>query len=90
MATSTIYQQRARVSALSRHRPADDPELIEATLNLREAKLEEHIRRVVEAAPPLTAAQRDRLALLLRPSSAPDRVLRRRADVTDQLSDLEG
>lgn len=28
--------------------------------------LTEHIRRLVDAAPPLTAAQRDRLALLLR------------------------
>ena len=27
--------------------------------------LEEHVRRVVEAAPPLTAEQRDKLALLL-------------------------
>jgi hypothetical protein len=28
-------------------------------------QLEDHIRRVVEAAPPLTAEQRERLALLL-------------------------
>ncbi|WP_175484201.1 hypothetical protein [Modestobacter sp. DSM 44400] len=28
-------------------------------------QLEDHIRRVVDAAPPLTAGQRDRLALLL-------------------------
>ena len=34
------------------------------------AKLEEHIRRVVDAAPPLTAEQRDRLALLLRDGDA--------------------
>jgi hypothetical protein len=34
----------------------------------RVEQLEDHIRRVVEAAPPLTAEQRDRLALLLRGS----------------------
>ncbi len=31
--------------------------------------LEDHIRRVVDAAPPLTPEQRDRLALLLRPTA---------------------
>ena len=36
----------------------------------RAEQLEDHIRRVVEAAPPLTAEQRDRLALLLRGSRA--------------------
>lgn len=30
-------------------------------------ELEAHIKRVVDTAPPLTAEQRDRLALLLRP-----------------------
>ena len=34
----------------------------------RVERLEDHVRRVVEAAPPLTAEQRDRLALLLRGS----------------------
>ena len=34
----------------------------------RSEQLEDHIRRVIEAAPPLTAEQRDRLALLLRES----------------------
>ncbi len=33
----------------------------------RVEQLEDHIHRVVEAAPPLTAEQRDRLALLLAP-----------------------
>jgi hypothetical protein len=35
----------------------------------RAEQLEDHIRRIVEAAPPLTAEQRDRLALLLHRSS---------------------
>lgn len=34
------------------------------------ARFEEYIRRVVDAAPPLTAAQRERLALLLLPEAA--------------------
>ncbi len=36
----------------------------------RVKQLEYYVRRVVEAAPPLTAEQRDRLALLLRGSRA--------------------
>src|SRR3954447_16685665 len=36
----------------------------------RVEELGDHIRRIVEAAPPLTAEQRDRLALLLRGSRA--------------------
>ena len=60
---------RARIAALSRSRPADDPDLVEARRDLHAARLAEHITRVVDAAPPLTDEQRDRLAVLLRPSS---------------------
>lgn len=59
-------QERARVASLTRSRSADDPELIEARRNLRAARLDAYIRETVDAAPPLTAEQRDRLALLLR------------------------
>jgi len=59
-------QDRARVASLSRSRTPDDPDLIAARRNLRAARLEDYIRRTVEAAPPLTAEQRDRLAILLR------------------------
>ena len=37
---------------------------------LKAERLEEYIRRTVDAAPPLTTEQRDRLALLLRPALA--------------------
>ena len=57
---------RARVAALTRSRKSDDPELISARQNLRASRLEDYIKRTVDAAPPLTAEQRDRLALLLR------------------------
>jgi hypothetical protein len=44
---------------------------------MNETKLAEYIKRVVDSAPPLTAEQRDKLALLLRPSTAGERVYRR-------------
>jgi hypothetical protein len=64
---------RARVAALSRDRVPHDPDLLDARRDLRAARLEEHIRRTVDAAPTLTEAQRDRLALLLHRSSVAQR-----------------
>ncbi len=60
-------QDRARVAALSRSRPADDPDLLDARRNLRAAKAEEYIKKLVDAAPPLTDEQTARLAVLLAP-----------------------
>lgn len=57
----------ARVSVLQRHHGQDDPRLSEARRDLRAAELEEHVQRIVDAAPPLTSAQRDKIAALLRP-----------------------
>jgi hypothetical protein len=63
--------ERARLASLTRSRTPDDPDLIAARRNLRAARLEDYIRRTVDAAPPLTPEQRDRLAVLLRaPSDA--------------------
>lgn len=67
---STVTHYAGQVGALSRSRPDNDPELIEARHNLRAEKLAQHITRVVEEAPPLTPAQIDRLAALLRPTSS--------------------
>lgn len=61
----TWTTERARVAALSRSRDADDPDLTDARRDLRAARLEDYIREVVDQAPPLTAAQRARLASLL-------------------------
>ena len=61
---------RARVGALSRSRSANDPELLQARRELREAMLAEHIAKAVAEAPPLTHEQRDRLATLLRGDAA--------------------
>ena len=46
------------------------PDLNERRAELAEARLANHIRKVCAAAPPLTSAQRDRLAALLRPGTA--------------------
>lgn len=43
-----------------------DADVTELRRKLRAERLEEHIRRVVDEAPPLTREQRDRLATLLR------------------------
>jgi hypothetical protein len=65
---------RARVAALSRDRAPDDPELVAARQALADARrdpalrterLAKAIRETVEAAPPLTDAQRRELAVLL-------------------------
>lgn len=59
--------ERARIASLTRSRADDDPELVAARRNLKVERLAEHIARTVEAAPPLTDEQRDRLAALLCP-----------------------
>ncbi|MEY4081692.1 MAG: hypothetical protein RL430_2122 [Actinomycetota bacterium] len=58
--------ERARVASLSRSRTPDDPALVSARRDLKAARLEDHIRRVVAEAPPLTDEQRDKLAAILR------------------------
>lgn len=58
--------ERARVASLSRSRTTDDPDLVTARRDLRAARAEDYIRKLVDAAPPLSEEQRDRLAVLLR------------------------
>ncbi|WP_206425893.1 hypothetical protein [Nakamurella antarctica] len=57
---------RASVASLTRSRKPDDPALLDARRNLRTERLADYIRETVDAAPPLTQDQRDRLAVLLR------------------------
>ena len=64
--------ERARVASLTRSRPADDPDLIEARRTLRYERLSEHITRVLADAPPLTVSQRRQLAAILRGNGAGD------------------
>ncbi len=62
---SNWTHERARVASLTRSREPDDPELVDTRRNLRTERLADYIRRTVDAAPPLTADQRHRLASLL-------------------------
>ena len=65
----TPEQRRARaaLAAKSRYSP-DDPTLDDDRRDLRALTLEEHVRRVVDQAPPLTSEQRQRIAALLQPA----------------------
>ena len=51
--------ERARVASLTRSRPHDDPDLLAAKSNLKVELYAEHVRKLIAAAPPLTAEQRD-------------------------------
>lgn len=57
--------ERATVAALKRRRPSDDPEVVTAVGNLKAARLEDYIKQVVDQAPPLSADQRARIAVVL-------------------------
>jgi hypothetical protein len=59
---------RSRVASLSRSRTPDDPELVDARRELAVANLENYVARVIDAAPPLTQQQRDRIASLIQPA----------------------
>jgi len=60
-----MKSDQARLAAMRRHRP-NDPKTDELAAKFKADRLAQHIRRVVDSAPPLTPAQRDRLAVLLR------------------------
>jgi len=62
-------KKRARLAARTRHHP-NAPETIELARDFKAERLAEYIERVVDMAPPLTPAQRDKLALLLRGGDA--------------------
>jgi hypothetical protein len=65
----TWTSNRARIAGLrSKGHAADSPEVLEAKRDLVADRLAAHVRRVVDTAPPLTSAQRDRIAGLLRPT----------------------
>ena len=61
----TITSARARHNSLRRYRASDDPEVVDARRALRDAKIEDHVRKLVADAPDLTAEQRSKLAVLL-------------------------
>jgi hypothetical protein len=68
-------RHRGRVAALARavrhgERPANDPELIAARRDLAYEQLAEHVRKVVDAAPPATADQLARIGTILQAGAA--------------------
>lgn len=65
--TTHVRSLQARSAAASRWRTPDREELAR---DYAAAKLEDFIRRTVDAAPPLTDEQRERLTTLLRPNLA--------------------
>lgn len=65
---SVAQSHRGRVAALTRSRPADDPELIEARRSLKLARLEDYITKQVNEWPPLTEDQKIKVSSLLTPS----------------------
>jgi hypothetical protein len=68
----SVASRKARLAGLVAHRDPADPDIEAARAELAEAKLEQRIREVVDGWPPLTPAQRERLALLLHPGSGAD------------------
>ena len=61
-----VAHHRAKIAALSRDRLPDDPELVAARQNLAALRLEEHVCKVLAAAPRPTDEQLQRIAALLR------------------------
>jgi hypothetical protein len=66
-ASPAVLRARGKRNALTRHRGPEDPATLEAERDLRAVTLEEHIRRVVDEAPPLTPEQLSKLSALLAP-----------------------
>ena len=74
---SDVLHHRGRLAALTRSRSIDDPDLVKARRDLKAARLEDYIKKTVDAAPPLSREQLDRLGVLLRGGEPPgDRVAR--------------
>lgn len=66
--SETWTSTRARIAASKRHHPEADTTVLER--DHRAARAEEYVRKLVDGAPALTDAQRNQLALLLRPGAA--------------------
>ncbi len=73
MALSSPERARQHVATLTRHYPGSKA-LSDAQRDLAAAKLEQYVAKIVSTAPPLTPAQLDRLASLLRPSAGGDSI----------------
>lgn len=65
---STWTQERSRLARLHQTHGADSPEVANARRDLRAARLEDAVAKVVAEAPPLTTDQRARIIGLLQSS----------------------
>ena len=71
--TPAVLKARATVAAQKPHHPEGGEAVDNAVRNLSEILLRQHIEKVVDSAPPLTAEQRSRLsALLTQPGGDPN------------------
>ena len=61
---------RGELGATKRHHPDNQQKITELTLELKASTLASHIEQLVSTWPPLSAEQRDKLALLLRGNAA--------------------
>ena len=65
--TAPSNWRTTRAKIANRKRSDPEADVSDLRLQLKAERLEDHIRRTVNAAPKLTPAMRDRLAILLRP-----------------------
>jgi hypothetical protein len=71
--SSTRRRAVATLAATEKHHGPDDPRVADARRDLKAAEAyehAEHVRRIVDTFPPLTAEQRSKIAALLRPAVA--------------------
>lgn len=66
------YSLVGRIASIQRHYGADDPRLEDLRRELHTAEAEDFLTKLVNTWPPLTDAQRLRLASLLMPSTSDD------------------
>ncbi len=65
MASAAARNLRAKKAAATRHHPDKPERIAQLGQELKAAKAADYIQRVVDGAPPLTADQRNQLAVLL-------------------------
>jgi hypothetical protein len=65
-----VLSRRGRLNAMQRHHGPDDPRVVELRRETAADAIARYVRKVVDAAPPLTDEQRNRIAALLRAPAA--------------------
>jgi hypothetical protein len=64
--TDTWTKARSRLGNAVQLHGKDSPQAAQARVDFRALKLEDHVRKVIGEAPPMSDAQRERIASLLR------------------------